>query len=426
MDSSEAHRIFAAARQHQVAGRLREAESLYREILESYPQESSVLHMLAVVAHQSGHNTGAEALVRQAIAIHPADAGLFNTLGIIAKSAGKREQAIAAFRQVVALQPAVPEAHFNLGAILEESDRWDDAAVCYRQALELRPEFVEALTNLGHCLVEAGKSLEAVNDLRRAIALQSDLPDAHHNLGSALLELGRPTEALQEFKRALEIRPRYGQAAWNLAWTYLVTGDFINGWRWYDSRLSMKEVSFGNYSSKPQWSGEALNGRRLLVHGEQGFGDTIQMARLIPMVGARGGRVALVCEPQLKSVLSSVAGVEAVIGLDETLPPFDLHCPLMSLPGRLGITLQTIPSHVPYLHADPTKVRHWARKFAGETRLKVGLVWSGRPKPPHRSIEPQLLDSLGEIAGVRYYGLQLTDSLETAPPPHHIRHLYKL
>jgi hypothetical protein len=136
----------------------------------------------------------------------------------------------------------------------------------------------------------------------------------------------------------------------------------------------------------------------------------MQMARLVPLVQARGGRVLLECQPELETLLSGLAGAEQVIRLGAPLPPFDVQCPLMSVAGRLNVTVETIPARIPYLFADVAKVNRWREKLAMDLDFKVGIAWASRPNPPHRSIKPTLLSRLGSVPGVRFYSLQQSDT----------------
>jgi hypothetical protein len=256
--------------------------------------------------------------------------------------------------------------------------------------------------------------------LRRALELSPDYAEAHSNLGSVLGEKEMWREAAAELTEAVRLRPDYAAAHWNLGLVLLMLGDLERGWAEYDwrRRVSGLIVPLLQFA-RPPWEGEALNGRRVLVHAEQGFGDAIHFVRYAAMVAGRGGVPVVYCPPVLAGLLRGAEGVEQVVGFGETLPEFDLHCPLLSLPNIFKTTLANIPADVPYIRADEALVRQWAGRLNGDGRKKVGLVWAGGIKPPGRSLPLAALAPLGGIPGVKFYSLQKDEAageLADAPP----------
>jgi Flp pilus assembly protein TadD len=425
--------LSAQAREHHRAGRLSEAEAIYRRMLKNEPYDAQLVLSLGLLMLQAGDALSAVNVLTRAVHLQPANPAAHGNLGMAYKQLGRFDDMVNSFRKASELCPNLPQAHFNVAAALEESGRWQEAIEPYRKAIDLEPHFPQALTNLSFLCCKCGNITEAADLARRAVALRPGDVVPHRRLGTALLLQGSLDEALSHLRQAVEIgppdaetsynlgvahmekgqcgpaiaayqqalalKPRYGEAAWNLALTYLKCGDFRQGWRMYESRWSMKERFFHHDLAEPLWDGRPLNGQRIFVHVEQGFGDVIQMARLIPMVQQRGGRVIFECTRELYPLMADLPGAEKVIALGDSIPEFDVHCPLLSLPGRLDIRLDNIPNHVPYLRANPATVDKWRQHFAGEKRLKVGLVWSGRPSPPHRSINPGLFQQLTDIEG---------------------------
>lgn len=425
---------------HHAAGRFREAESLFRQILAHQPNHPDALHMLGLLAHQAGHQADALKLIGRAIELNPNVGAYHGHLGLVHRALGQFDEELKAYRTAVALRPDVPAAHYNLGVALEELKRFDEAMAEYRRALELSPDFPEAHNNLGHALREAGRLEEAtaahrralelrpsfpeaLNNLgfalqeqdqldeaiatyQRALALHNDYPEALNNLGNALRMAGRLDEATDVLRRALELRPGFPDALWNLSLVLLLKDHTAEGWQAYEARRQLPRRFILHDFPQPEWEGGDIAGKRLLIHAEQGFGDIIQMARYLPLLAERGATVLLECQSELKRLMEGVSGVTQVIPRGDLLPAFDLHCPLMSLPGRFHTTTATIPASVPYIHVDRTLVEHWRQKLSQVEGLKVGLIWAGRPTPRNRSIPPELLAPLANVPGVRFFSLQ--------------------
>ncbi|MGD0768693.1 MAG: tetratricopeptide repeat protein [Tepidisphaeraceae bacterium] len=207
---------FDLAVRRQLAGRLEEAEQLYRQILARQPEHSGAMHYLGVTAHLLGRNDIAVDLIRRAIALRPIWAEAHYNLGIALKDKGQLDEAIAAFRQATALKPNYPEANHNLGSALRDSGQLDEAIAAYRQAIALSPNFAEAHSSLGNALRGKGRLDEAIAACRQAIALNPNFPEAHNNLGSALKEKGQLDEAIAAYRQAFALRPNYAEAHSNL------------------------------------------------------------------------------------------------------------------------------------------------------------------------------------------------------------------
>jgi Tetratricopeptide repeat/Glycosyltransferase family 9 (heptosyltransferase) len=234
------------------------------------------------------------------------------------------------------------------------------------------------------------------------LAVKVDYAEAFNNRGVALQEQKRLDEALTSYDQAIVLKPDYADAHWNFSLLRLLTGDFERGWaesewRWKNASLDLSERTF----SQPLWIGaEAIDGKTLLLHHEQGLGDAIQFCRYVPLVAARGARVVLEVDRPLRQLMSGLAGVSHCLCKGEALPNFDMHCPLLSLPLAFGTLLETIPSTTPYLSV-PAPVQDWEAKLGPKDRLRVGLVWSGNPRHRDdikRSIELNALSSLFDVA----------------------------
>ena len=320
------------------------AADAYRRAIAARPEFAEAHGELALVLHAQGRLDEAEAAARRAIALDLGLALAHNALGIVLRDQGAGEAAMASFCVSLAHEPRFAEAHNNLGVALR--DRGDHAAAdAYRQALALKPDFAEAHNNLGNALQELGQSEKAIATLRAALGVSPDYATAHHNLGIALLLVGQFEEGWDEYE-----------------------------WRWRVESFAADRARF----RQPVWSGAPLDGETVLVHAEQGLGDTLQFIRYVPHVAAAGGRVVVECERGLARLLAAVDGVERIVLKGTPLPKHALRMPLLSLPRIAGTTLASMPAEVPYLAAPEGARRPLLAPADG--RRRVGIVWAGNPK----------------------------------------------
>jgi Tfp pilus assembly protein PilF len=447
----------AVAVQHHTAGRLAEAEVVYRQILAAAPDQPDALHLLGVIAHQAGQHAAAIELINRAINAGSRGAGTYNNLGEAYRALGRDDEAAQCYEQALRLEPDFAGAHSNLGIILQRQRRFDEALSHYRRAIELEPASPEAHNNLGNLLMDQQRVDEAIAAYRTAILLRETYAEAHNNLAAALEKLERFDEALAEYERALALRPNFvealnnlgtirqkqgrhdaalaawqrattinpnfGDAHWNIGLHHLAAGDYARGWEGYEWRWQCEHSRgrWREYPGKPRWDGSPLNGRRILLYPEQGFGDVIQFARFIPLVAERGGRVIVECQPELVEIMRTLDGAAEVIASGEALPEFDTYLALLSVPRVLGTTLANLPNRVPYLRAEPGAVQRWRERLADAApdRLKVGLTWGGNVTPdPKRSMRLSDLAALAEVPGLSWFSLQKGDAAaQLASPP---------
>ena len=433
-------------------GQLSAARSLYERILQREPRHAGALHMLGVIAACTGRPRDAVQLITRAIASEPRDPLAHHHLGLalaeagqplaalasferaaglredyaepcyhagnVLRGLGRAEQALASFQRAIARRPGYAQAWSDRGLVLCERHEWQEALAHFDRALALEPSLAVAASNRAMPLRELGRLEEAVASCDQALAVDPGAVLAWCNRGSALYSLRRVPEAVVSYDRALMLQPDHAGAHVNRGLTRLLGGDFAGGWadyewRWRDagSWVIHERRDF----RQPAWRGaEPLAGRRILLYAEQGYGDTIQFCRFASAVAARGAQVILEVPTALVSLVGSLAGVHEVVAHGRPLPPFDYHCPLLSLPLALRTTLADVPAAVPYLHGDVTRRRHWAAQVVRGDRLRVGLVWSGahRPARPElwsanarRNLPLALLAALPG-AGVEYYSLQ--------------------
>jgi tetratricopeptide (TPR) repeat protein len=392
-------------------GRLDEAAACYRKAIDLKPDYPEAHHNLANTLKDLGQLDAAAECYRRAIHYRPNYAEAHCNLGNVLKDQRRLDDAVASYRTAIDLKPDFVEAHSNLGLALKEQAP-DEAIGFCRRAVELKPDFPEAHYNLGTVLHEQGRLDEAVACYRRAIDLRPDYPEAHSNLGFVLTEQGLLDEAVVYCRRAICLRHDFADAHVNLALALLARGDMPAGWKEYEWRLQTpKTITTRRNFAQPQWRGDTAVGRTLLIHAEQGFGDTLQFCRYGPLAAARGLRVMMEVQKPLVRLLRCLPAVELVVARGDKLPPFDLHCPMLSMPLAMGTTMATIPSAASYLHADAAQVAAWRKRLAapGAEGFSIGLAWTGNTAHAahrRRSIAPDRLTPLFEQAGLRFFSLQ--------------------
>jgi tetratricopeptide (TPR) repeat protein len=405
--------LLATATAHHQAGRLSQAEQLYRQILQQQPQQVDALNLMGVIACQQGRLDEGIALYRQALALRPGYVSARENLSVALWKQGKQliEEAIASYTQIITFQPENLQAYHNLGIILIEQGKLDEAISYYLQALSVQPNDAIALNTIGTVLQQQGKATTAIAYHRRALAIRPDYPEALNSLGTALQDQGQAQEAMVYFDRALALNPADASARYNRSLILLADGNYREGFPEYESRFQTREFPPCPFR-QPVWDGSDLTGRTILLHAEQGLGDTIQFIRYAAIVAQKGGRIVLTCHQPLMRLLSTVPGIDALVPLGYPAPHFDVYAPLMSLPAILGTTQETVPAQVPYL-TPPTENRvdlAIAGSNTPETpRLKVGLVWSGGhlyKKNQSRSCSLKHFAPLLQLPDITYYSLQ--------------------
>jgi Flp pilus assembly protein TadD len=365
---------------------------------------------LALQLHQDGKLDEAEALYRRILVSQPKYPDALNLLGALQHQKGRHRDAVELFGQAIDLAPSTAVFHFNLGMALAADHRPEQAAAAYRQSLRLNPDDASVHFSLGTLLQSQDDLPAAIASLRTAVKLSPQNPEAWNALGLALADAGKSDDALIPLRRGIELKPDYAEAHLNLGVTLLRLGDFQNGWpeyewRWRIPHLYVSPLKFPT----PPWEGEELHGKRIVLHAEQGFGDTIQFIRFAPLVAQRGGKVVYFGPPESFRVLQTAAGIDECVDWNKSLT-YDAHCPLLSLPRIFKADLNNIPANVPYLSAEPELIRAWQQRLPKDGRLKVGLNWAGRPehaRDRHRSIPLAQLAPLWSVPSVHFISLQI-------------------
>ncbi len=400
----------AAVRLHRT-GQLHAAEAAYREILTRAPDDPDALHLLGVVAAQTGRHEEAVELIRRALNAKPDNAEFRANLALALRKARHPGEAIAEYRRSAELGPQRAEAWFNLGRACLDEGQLEPAAAAFRQAITLEPAYQEAVNNLGVTHTRLGDLEGALTAYQRAVELDPAHVMATSNLAATLYNLGRIDEARSTARRAIELDGECAEAHLTLGAGLLIQGRFAEGWPEYEWRWRCQGMHDDPPPyPQPAWDGGDATGRTILLRSEQGLGDTIQFVRYAPLVAARGARVVLGCRPTLKALLKTVPAVAQVVEDGERLPPIDLQIPLLSVPRLVGTRLETIPAEVPYVAPDAAARAAWQATLSAERRaFNVGLVWAGQPQnrtDRWRSIPLAALAPLATVRGVRFWSLQ--------------------
>ncbi|HVY59093.1 MAG TPA: tetratricopeptide repeat protein [Xanthobacteraceae bacterium] len=395
----------------QELGRSEEALVSLERALAIDPDHVGALNNRGLALHRLGRHADALRSFDAALALSPDNVDVLGNRAVVLQGLGRSEEALAVLDRALACSPARAGLLNNRGAALVRLGRASEALSCFEQALAVEPEDVDALTHRGDLLQQLDREAEALAVLDQAIALAPACADAHNVRGSTLVRLGRHGEAIESFARALELVPAFADAHLNCALAHLALGQFREGWPHYEWRSRVKHLAgLERNFTAPRWSGaQPPAGTTILLHAEQGLGDTLQFVRYAPLVARHGARVVLEVQPALKSLLAGMAGVAEVIARGEELPTFDLHCPLLSLPLAFGTEIATIPAETPYVFAPPDRTARWRERLAGAPSPRVGLAWSGNPnhtEDRNRSIPLARLAPLVHAQQATFFGLQ--------------------
>jgi tetratricopeptide (TPR) repeat protein len=339
----------------------------------------------ALDAQRHGRLDDAETLYRAALQREPSHWQALHQLGTIHLARGQLAEALQWIGAAMKSNAGSAEVTSNYGVVLRRMKRDDEAIEYFNRALILKPGYVPALLTRGASLQRVGRREEALASLNRVIELEPLHAKAHYNRANVLHELRRFGEALEAYARASELAPGDADIHWNESLTRLLCGDFTAGWKKYEWRLKRPAHEDRTFKA-PLWQGEAIPGKTVLVHAEQGFGDTLQFIRYIPLLAKLGARVVLEVQPALKSLVATLEGVSVLVSRGETLPDFDLHCPIMSLPLAFRTELATIPAEVPYLKVPQDRAKKWRARLPQKTKLRIAFAWSGSSTHEHDMI----------------------------------------
>ena len=357
---------------------------------------------------RAGNLASAVEHYRRAIQVNPSSIAAWNNMGNVFASLKDWQTARAFLQEAERLSPQTAAIQNNLGNVLDHCGDAEQSMSRYCAAVALEPGNALFRNNLGNALRKVNEWRAAEEMLVSAITLRRDYPEAYANLAYLRYEQGRLAEAEELYRTAIEFDSHFALAHTCLAQLLLSRGAFQEGWQEQEWRWKWEDFPSPKRSFvQPQWFGEPIAGKTILLHAEQGFGDTIQFARYAPLVASLGAKVVLEVHPELVSLMTSLAGVSELISRGDPLPRFDLHCPLLSLPLAFGTTLETVPCEVPYLHNQTCRPT-WLQN-PDASSCHVGLVWAGNPSnrvDGRRSLPFVELDVLFSVPGVKFYSFQ--------------------
>lgn len=397
------------------AGQYAQAALLYEKVLELDPNDLNSLINLGTFQVQTGSIHQGLQLIEQALISAPDNISALNTRANAFKALKRYQEALETYNQVIQMQPGFADAWANRGNLLREMNQYPEALESYNQALGLKPEEVNFLNQRALLLRELQRCEEAIADLKKALqikpeyaaayfnlanlhvnqnqvelalqcfnqalAINPQYADAYNNRSNLFKSLNRLDAALEDCERAIQIKPDYVEAHWNQALLYLLKGDYIKGWEAYEWRWKRSDRQFHErYQPLPRWTGQQdISGKNIVLHAEQGFGDTIQFCRYVPVIAAQGANVYLDVPPPLRRLLSSLDSKVQILGLKTQKIKIDLHTPMMSLPWIFKHDLHDIPSPGAYLAAEQADIKRWSEKLNVKRRKRVGLAWAGNP-----------------------------------------------
>jgi tetratricopeptide (TPR) repeat protein len=383
-------------------------------------------YLEGIALMRRGQYPDAEACFRRALQFNADNPDVLNNLGNSVWHQGRTSESLAYFLRAYQFKPNDFGILNNLGIVLWEQNRPDRAAGYYRRALQIHPDSFDTKMNLGVALSDLGQFEEALVWLRGSVRQRPNSADAWDNVGMTLARQGNWDEAMKCYHEAVRLRPDFGEARRNRALGWLAHSDFERGFPELEWRL-LTRTPPGYRFPRPRWNGEALDGRTILLHYEQGLGDTLQFIRFAPLVKERGGRVWIFCQPPMVRLLSLCPSVEFVTGSTQGIPQFDVHLPLMSVPVVVRTRIDTLPRD-PYLSADAATIDEWRpvlQQALGvqdlQSVFKIGIAWQGSPKnhiDRWRSFPLAHFSRLAQLPGVRLVSLQKgagTEQLDAGP-----------
>jgi len=398
-------------------GQLDEAQRCFGAAVEADPADVLSLQRRSDLLQRLGRHGEALDCYRAALALRPDGADLLNNAAVLHARLGQGAAAEQGYRRALALQPGYADAWHNLGLLYTQHGQAARAEAALRTCIELRPQDAEAWISLGNLYQHQLRDQDAEDAYARALVARPGHAKALNNLGALYQRQGQVARAEKAYREAIDADPGYPEARWNLGFLLLAQGRLAEGWPWMEARHDpalARPIAVRPRLDYPQWQGESLAGRTIVVWPEQGFGDQIQFVRYLPMLKAAGAReVILVCHDPLLPLLRTAAGADRIVGFSEAarLPPQDFWVFMLSLPMRFGTTLATIPASLPYLTADAQRVARWLPRLEPTRgKMRVGLVWRGfrgHVNDVHRSL-PGLdcLAPLRAVPGVSFVSLQ--------------------
>lgn len=397
-------------------GALLKAESLARFSLSEYPDATELKDQLGQIYRESGRYDEAIGIYSEILHENPEYAKAYFNLALTLQSAGHPEKARKWYELCLHHDRKLWQAWFNLGSLHRKAENWTTATECYLQALESNNQLAEVYDYLGRIYRDTEQLAKAESILLEGIEIDPERASIYNTLGQVYFKMGLYDKALKFYQKALQLDPEFAEAKFSRSLTELKSGDLKHGFKDYQYRFYLQENRSRAYGA-PQWEAKDLTGKTLLVHWEQGLGDTLQFMRYLKLLQPFGCKVIFECQPALVTLLKEFKGPDVILPAGSDLPTYDVHIPLLSLPRIFKTEMETIPADIPYLQANAKLKEKW-QFLAHEAGLKVGINWQGDMSVPSgrtRSFSLVEFDSLADIADIRWYSMQKTDESHHRP-----------
>ena len=391
--------------------RLEEAIALYAAFLDEHPDHFDALHLMGLATGQSGRVEEAEVFFRKAISLKSDFAQIYTSYALLLHDHKRLEEARACYRKAIILAPDYAEAYCDGGVVLDDLNEVREAIASYSRATLLKPDYAMAFNNLGGAHKKLNRLEEAVAHYDDAIVRDPGYAMAYSNQGVALKGLTRIKDALDNQDKAICLTPDYADAYWNKGLVKLLTGDFAEGWELYEWRKKTKEPHGARTFSKPLWLGkESLAGKTILVHWEQGLGDSIQFCRYIACLTELSAKVLFAPQKPLRGLMKNLDVACDIVDENDPSLEFDCHIPLLSAPLAFRTDESNMPGRRPYLFAEPDREARWRNRI-GVKGLKIGVCWQGSTGPVDagRSFPLSQFLAFADIQGVRLISLHKGD-----------------
>lgn len=396
--------LFEKAFEVHKKGHLDIAETLYRAVIKEQEDNAQAIHFLGMALHQKGASEEALEWMEKAVELEPRNPLYHNNISDAYMANNRLDDAEKAAKKAIKLNKNYKDPYLQLGIVMTRKKQYLNALQYYRQALKLDPQFSKAHNNLGNVLRRLQKEESAFKSFEEALTIEPYYVDALNNIGLWYLDHNKPDMAISYFEQAIELKPNFAISHLHLSLVLLLVGQFERGWEEYEWR----HLIYTKQYEQPVWDGMGFEGKTLLIHAEQGLGDTIQFVRYIPEVKKLGGKVFLQCPKALHGAFGNMDEVDKLIDTNEELPEFDLQIPLLTLARVFDTNLKTIPGQTPYLKMPQRKKE--LPQAENENAFKVGVVWSGNPDhrtDHYRSVQFQELKKfMDQHPDVTFYSFQ--------------------
>ena len=429
--TADANALLQQANALHAAGKLRQAGGIYQHLLKQFPNQLPFINPLAEIALKLGDTGLAVKLLRHSVDLAPEQAMVWVQLGKALSKTNEADEALAACERAIEIQPELAEAHTIRGYVLSEADRPLEALESFDRVIAIKPGFAAAYGNRGEMLKRLGRFDEALASFDRSVEIKPGAAVLQYNRARMYGELKRFDEAASGYDAAIAVKPDDAAAYASKGELLLLRGDYDQGWALYEwrhkGRFRIRDPLFADC---PLWAGEQdVSGKTVVIRPEAGFGDDIMFARYAKRVQQLGANVVVYAPPALAELFRSLGPGIAVVKTGDPLPSIDLQCPVMTLPRAFRTTLQTIPTEIPYLAADPHRVEMWRKKLGPATRPRIGLMWSGkgnrnidRSALRRRSMPAQALQPLVDLP-FEFHALQKEFTEDDARAPDILRNI---